>query len=122
MYVDKRLSGVLAVQTLSRLNRTTSGKEDTFVLDFINDVKTIEDAFQPYYEQTVVAETADPHQLYELQHRLEAAQIFWQTEVLAFCVAFYAADRKLGNENAGDVSAPQPRGGSLQRQGRGGAG
>jgi type I restriction enzyme R subunit len=100
MYVDKRLSGVQAVQTLSRLNRTTRGKEDTFVLDFVNDAEEIQRSFQPYYEQTVVAETADPHQLYELQHRLEAAQIFWQTEVEAFCVAFYATDRKQGNENA----------------------
>src|SRR5690606_1882561 len=50
MYVDKKLSGVKAVQTLSRLNRTCPGKEDTFVLDFANDWETIRDSFQPYYE------------------------------------------------------------------------
>jgi type I restriction enzyme R subunit len=94
MYVDKRLSGVQAVQTLSRLNRTTAGKEDTFVLDFVNDVVEIEKSFRPYYEQTVVAETADPHQLYELQHRLEATQVFWKTEVEAFCKVFYAPEAK----------------------------
>src|ERR1019366_8368164 len=94
MYVDKRLSNVQAVQTLSRLNRMAPGKEDTFVLDFVNDVKTIEDAFQPYYEQTTVAETADPNQLYELQHRLEAMQVFWTTEVEAFCKYFYAPKEK----------------------------
>jgi type I restriction enzyme R subunit len=90
MYVDKRLSGVQAVQTLSRLNRTTTGKEDTFVLDFVNEADEIQRSFQPYFEQTVVAETADPNQLYELQHRLEATQVFWTTEVESFCKYFYA--------------------------------
>jgi type I restriction enzyme, R subunit len=94
MYVDKRLSGVQAVQTLSRLNRMAPGKEDTFVLDFVNDAEEIRRSFQPYYEQTVVAESADPHQLYELQHRLEALQVFWTTEVETFCKYFYAPKAK----------------------------
>jgi len=94
MYVDKRLSGVQAVQTLSRLNRMAPGKGDTFVLDFVNDADEIQRSFQPYYEQTVVAESADPHQLYELQHRLEASQVFWTTEVEAFCKVFYAPKAK----------------------------
>jgi type I restriction enzyme R subunit len=94
MYVDKRLSGVQAVQTLSRLNRTAPGKEDTFVLDFVNDTDEIERSFQPYYEQTTVAETADPNQLYELQHRLEGMQVFWTSEVEAFCNVFYAPQAK----------------------------
>jgi type I restriction enzyme R subunit len=94
MYVDKRLSGVQAVQTLSRLNRTTAGKEDTFVLDFVNDADEIQKSFKPYFEQTVVAETADPNQLYELQHRLEAMQVFWATEVATFCKYFYAPKEK----------------------------
>lgn len=94
MYVDKRLSGVQAVQTLSRLNRTAPGKEDTFVLDFVNDTAEIERSFQPYYEQTTVADSADPQQLYELQHRLEATQVFWGTEVEAFCKYFYAPKEK----------------------------
>jgi type I restriction enzyme, R subunit len=71
MYVDKRLSGVQAVQTLSRLNRTHPGKEDTFVLDFVNDTEEIKASFQPYYETTTVAESADPQQLYNLQHELD---------------------------------------------------
>lgn len=94
MYVDKRLSGVQAVQTLSRLNRTTGGKENTFVLDFVNGAEEIRRSFQPYYEQTVVAESADPHQLYELQHRLEALQVFWAAEVEGFCRVFYAPKEK----------------------------
>jgi type I restriction enzyme R subunit len=94
MYVDKRLSGVQAVQTLSRLNRVADGKEDTFVLDFVNDTEEIRRSFHPYYEQTVVAESADPHQLYELQHRLEATQVFWAAEVDAFCKVFYTPKAK----------------------------
>ena len=64
MFVDKRLAGVQAVQTLSRLNRTTTGKDDTFVLDFVNTPEDIYKAFKPYYEETPLGETADPHQLY----------------------------------------------------------
>ena len=89
MYVDKRLAGVQAVQTLSRLNRTCRGKEDTFVLDFVNDEEEIRRAFQPYYEQTTVSDTADPQNLYKLQHQLEAPQIFFLAEVEAFCKVFY---------------------------------
>jgi len=57
MYVDKKLSGVKAVQTLSRLNRIYPGKEDTFILDFVNDTQEILDSFQPYYEQTTLTES-----------------------------------------------------------------
>lgn len=89
MYVDKRLAGIQAVQTLSRLNRTHPGKEDTFVLDFVNDTQEILDAFQPYYEQTIVGEQADPRQLYELQAKLDAYQVYYKTEVEEFCKVFY---------------------------------
>lgn len=94
MYVDKRLSGVQAVQTLSRLNRICRGKEDTFVLDFVNDEEEIRRSFQPYYEQTTVAETADHQKLYELQHQLDAAQVYQPSEVEAFCKVFYAPKKK----------------------------
>jgi type I restriction enzyme R subunit len=94
MYVDKRLSGVQAVQTLSRLNRTCPGKEDTFVLDFVNDTEEILRSFQPYYEQTTVAETADPQQLYDLAHKVEGAQVFWKSEVEAFCKVFFSPREK----------------------------
>ena len=67
MYVDKALSGVKAVQTLSRLNRTCPGKEDTFVLDFVNDRETILASFQPYYQRTSVSENPDPNHLYDLK-------------------------------------------------------
>jgi type I restriction enzyme R subunit len=89
MYVDKRLSGVQAVQTLSRLNRTCPGKEDTFVLDFVNDTAEIKQSFQPYYETTTVAESADPQQLYDLQHDLDGRHIYLESEVKAFCKVFF---------------------------------
>lgn len=93
MYVDKRLAGIQAVQTLSRLNRTHPGKEDTFVLDFVNEPEEILSAFQPYYEQTLVGEQADPQQLYELQAKLDARQVYYKAEVDEFCKVFYKPRR-----------------------------
>lgn len=89
MYVDKRLSGVQAVQTLSRLNRTAPGKEDTFVLDFVNDPEEIYESFKPYYEQSSIGEQADPHQLYELQARMDEQHIYHKEEVEDFCKIFF---------------------------------
>lgn len=89
MYVDKRLSGIQAVQTLSRLNRTHPGKEDTFVLDFVNEPDEILNAFQPYYEQTLIGERAEPQQLYELQAKLDGHQVYYKAEVKEFCKVFY---------------------------------
>jgi len=89
MYVDKRLSGVQAVQTLSRLNRTHAGKEDTFVLDFVNEPAEILAAFQQYYEQATIGERAEPRQLYELQAKLDAEQVYYKAEVEEFCRVFY---------------------------------
>jgi type I restriction enzyme R subunit len=74
MYVDKKLAGVKAVQTLSRLNRTHHGKEDTFVLDFANDVEEIQDAFAPFFESST-AYAAEPNDVYNLQHALMAARV-----------------------------------------------
>lgn len=89
MYVDKKLSGVRAVQTLSRLNRTHAGKEDTFVLDFVNERQEIVDAFQPYFEVTTMDETADPNHLYDLKNKLEAADVYHQSEIDDFARIFY---------------------------------
>lgn len=89
MYVDKRLAGIQAVQTLSRLNRIHPGKEDTFVLDFINEPGDIREAFQPYYEQTIIGERAEPAQLYELQAKLDEHHVYYKTEVEEFCRVFF---------------------------------
>ena len=70
MFVDKKLNGVKAVQTLSRLNRTTGGKEDTFVLDFANTQEEIGRAFQPYYEATVLESETDPNLIYGMKQNL----------------------------------------------------
>jgi len=80
MYVDKRLDGITAVQTLSRLNRTHPEKEDTFVLDFINDSETIQEAFRPYYQETSASPT-DPNILYNLQARLFEANVLIVSEM-----------------------------------------
>ena len=81
MYVDKRLDGVQAVQTLSRLNRVVSAKEPPFVLDFVNDPENIRLAFAPYYDRTELLAASDPHQLEALKHQLNAMQVYHQTEV-----------------------------------------
>ncbi|MEW5920364.1 MAG: type I restriction endonuclease [Bacillota bacterium] len=99
MYVDRRLAGVQAVQTLSRLNRTHPGKEDTFILDFVNEPEEIQQAFQPYYEQTLVGERAEPRQLYELQAKLDAQQVYHKAEVEEFSRVFY---RPRKNQTAAD--------------------
>ncbi|MCA3213594.1 MAG: type I restriction endonuclease subunit R [Burkholderiales bacterium] len=96
MYVDKRLDGVQAVQTLSRLNRTCAGKEDTFVLDFRNERDDIFRAFKPYYELTEAAEGAEPHTLYELKAKLDGAHVYYPDEVKALCAAFFG-----GGDDAG---------------------
>jgi len=90
MYVDKRLSGIQAVQTLSRLNRTCPGKENTFVLDFVNDPEEIYLSFKPYYETTEQGEESDPHQLNELAHKLDQWKVYDQSEVNAWCDIWFS--------------------------------
>lgn len=93
MYVVKRLSGVQAVQTLSRLNRVAPGKTRTFVLDFANEENDIYQSFKPYYEATPMGESADPHQLSELQHKLLGWAIFAPDDVNAFAEVWYRRKR-----------------------------
>ena len=76
MYVDKQLSGIKAVQTLSRLNRAHPKKHDTFVLDFMNDVDTIQMAFADYYRTTVLSEETDPNKLHDLKAKLDGYQVY----------------------------------------------
>jgi type I restriction enzyme R subunit len=104
MYVVKRLAGVQAVQTLSRLNRMAPGKARTFVLDFVNGEDEIYKAFKPYYETTPIGENADPHRLSQLQHSLLKWAIFAPDDVNAFAEVWYrgkrdhtATDHKLMN-------------------------
>lgn len=84
MYVDKKLGGVNAVQTLSRLNRTTAGKKDTFVLDFANDADEIKKSFDPFFETTILGEATDPNKLFDLQSSLDAFQVYTSEQVQEF--------------------------------------
>ena len=81
MYVDKTLSGIKAVQTLSRLNRAHPKKHDVFVLDFLNDADTIRDAFADFYRATILAGETDPNKLHDLQADLDAAQVYSPEQV-----------------------------------------
>lgn len=90
MYVDKKLGGVSAVQTLSRLNRTTYGKDDTFVLDFVNETDEIKEAFQPYYTTTVLSEATDPNILHDLERDVRGFKFFTDFEVNGFVDEYFA--------------------------------
>ncbi|WP_371815008.1 type I restriction endonuclease subunit R [Mycobacterium sp. DL440] len=84
MYVDKTLSGVLAVQTLSRLNRAHPAKRDTFVLDFANDAELIKRSFDPYYRATVLSEETDANKLHDLINDLDGFGVYTPEHVDAF--------------------------------------
>ena len=81
MYVDKTLSGIRAVQTLSRLNRAHPKKSDVFVLDFFNDAGTIGDAFADFYRATILSDETDPNKLHDLQADLDGAQIYTPEQI-----------------------------------------
>jgi len=92
MFVDKKLSGVKAVQTLSRLNRTCVGKNDTFILDFVNTAEDIQKSFEPYYKATILEKETDPNVIYDLKNRLETYLVWHHVEVKEFCKQFYRGD------------------------------
>lgn len=101
MFVDKKLADVKAVQTLSRLNRTTGGKKDTFVLDFENTVEDIVEAFQPYYEVTAVDEPTDPNILYNFDSKLRATPVLRQLEIDEFAKVFFKDPAKQNKRDHG---------------------
>lgn len=84
MYLDKRISGVEAVQTLSRLNRTFPGKDKTYVIDFANKAEEILEAFKMFYREAKVADIQSPDIVYDVKARLDAAMIYTEAEVVAF--------------------------------------
>ncbi len=105
MYVDKKLSGVKAVQTLSRLNRTAPGKEDTFVLDFANSEEEILASFQPFYEQTTLSATTDPNRLYDLKTELEEYQVIHVDEVDLFARVFFKPQSMGSKQDHGKLNS-----------------
>ncbi|MPL75073.1 hypothetical protein SDC9_20894 [bioreactor metagenome] len=103
MFVDKKLSGVKAVQTLSRLNRTILGKHDTFVLDFVNSAEDIRKSFEPYYEETVLEEETDPNVIYDLKNTLDEFRVYQKMEIDRFTNIFYSGKE----QTAGDLGKLQ---------------
>lgn len=97
MYVDKKLGGVQCVQTLSRLNRTTSGKTRTFVLDFVNKPDDIRESFQRFYQSTMLEGETDPNRLYDLQRSIYDFYLYTNEDVNRFCKVFYDPGRDEGN-------------------------
>jgi len=89
MFVDKRLAGIQAVQTLSRLNRIHPLKEDTFVLDFVNDREEIREAFKVYYEGAEMGEQVDPARMYAIKSELDASGIYLNEEMERFCSVYF---------------------------------
>jgi type I restriction enzyme R subunit len=89
MYVDKKLGGVQCVQTLSRLNRTKTGKTETFILDFVNETEDIIGYFQPFYTTTELVGETEPDKLYDIEYKIETFQLFNQNKINEFCEEFY---------------------------------
>ena len=89
MYVDKKLAGLQAVQTLSRLNRTYSEKDKTFILDFQNETEEIKEAFAPYFETTALEERTDLNQIYDLEHKISGSHYIIKKEVEDFAAGFF---------------------------------
>lgn len=89
MYVDKKLSGIKAVQTLSRLNRIYPGKEDTFVLDFVNEPEEILEAFKPFYRVTVLNNDIEPNEIYTIERSIYDHQVINKDDVQLFTDIFY---------------------------------
>jgi type I restriction enzyme R subunit len=96
MFVDKKLKGVKAVQTLSRLNRTCPGKHDTLIIDFANTDEEIRDAFQPFYEETTLDKAVDVNLIYDTQSKLRSYMLYDDETVQKFMEVY----RKSGKEQS----------------------
>ena len=105
MYVDKRLAGIRAVQTLSRLNRIHPFKEDTFVLDFVNERDEIYEAFKTYYEGAQMGEEVDPARMYTVKSELDASGIYLTEEVGRFCAVYFKPRRRRSPSDHRDMNA-----------------
>jgi len=104
MYVDKRLSGIQAVQTLSRLNRIHPLKEDTFVLDFVNDRDEIQAAFKTYHEGAEIGQEADPNNLYRIQQELLLEGIFTEDDINKFVSVYFKPKEKQSNKDHEEIN------------------
>lgn len=98
MFVDKKLRGVKPVKTLSRLNRIAPGKEDAFVLDFVNTKEEIEEAFKPYYEATILDETINVNLIYDTQILLREARLYNDEDIEKFINIYYKEGRQTATD------------------------
>ena len=105
MYVDKKLSGVKAVQTLSRVNRTCPGKTETFILDFANSYDDIQKSFQDYYQETGIEETTDPNTIYDIKAVLDASMVYTDNEINLFAKVFFKETKSQGNIDLGKLNS-----------------
>jgi len=105
MFVDKKLRGVKAVQTLSRLNRTTPGKKDTFILDFVNSEEEIREAFQPFYEETTLNEEININLIYDTQSKLRKYNIYNQQDIDQVLKLIRQAQKRQDEKLLGRISS-----------------
>ena len=94
MIVDKKLKGVKAVQTLSRLNRICPNKEDTFVLDFVNSKDEIKEAFQPFYQELSLEQEVNADLMYQVVDELHGYAIYDKKDIQAFCKIYYGTEKQ----------------------------
>lgn len=99
MFVDKKLKGVKAVQTLSRLNRTCSGKTDTYVFDFVNEAEDIQKSFAPYFECTTLDEGIDPNRIYDIRKNIQDYNLYSKEDIDDFLKLLY----KKGKQTSVDL-------------------
>lgn len=93
MFIDKPISGVQCVQTLSRLNRKTRGKKSTFVLDFVNKVETIQESFQNFYQTTILSDDTDPNLVYDILDKIRNFHLFTPQEIDDWNTVFFSENR-----------------------------
>jgi len=105
MFVDKKLRGVKAVQTLSRLNRTTSGKKDTFILDFVNSEADIQEAFQLFYEETTLNEEININLIYDTQSKLRKYNVYNQEDINQVLKLIRQAQKRQDEKLLGRISS-----------------
>ena len=105
MYVDKKLGGVQCIQTLSRLNRTTGGKNRTFVLDFKNEPQDINDSFQRFYKSLVLEGETDPNILYDYLREIKEFNLYTSEDINQFCKSFLNPYRE-GDEELTQITDP----------------
>ena len=104
MFVDKKLKGIKAVQTLSRLNRTYNGKDDTLVIDFVNEASDIQEAFKPFYDVTVLEYETDPNVIYDKLNMIKSYGLIYDENIEKFC-KIYLKDGKQNENDFGRLTS-----------------